>query len=523
MRPTLLLLLSLLTVVSLSQPLTPKQIDRLTEQTMKEFNVPGIAVAVISGDAVVHMKGYGVRSISTGEATDENTLFAIASNTKAFTAATLAILVDQGKISWDTKVIDVIPEFRLYDYYVTADFTIRDLLTHRSGMGLGAGDLMSWPDSADFTTGEIIHNLRFLRQTSSFRTRYDYDNMLYIVAGEVVARVAGMSWEEFTESYVMAPLGMSRSAASFQRIREKSNIIDAHVPVEGQLQVVPKQEAKRHNSVGGIYSSVSDMTRWVLLQLNGGRYGTTPERQIFSEKSHQEMWTMQTIIPVTSPGPYRTHFAGYGLGWHLTDVSGQLQVYHTGSHAGIVTRVTMLPEISVGIIVLTNQQEPAAHQAITNTIIDGYLGLQGDNWIASLKEKVLYEEAEARKITSRIWATVEEGNREAGSTGAASEITGTYSDPWFGDVVITEEEGRLRFRAVRSPKLRGEMYWYKADTFIVRWDDRTMDADAFALFQLDREGKPSAMTMDAISPLTDFSFDFHDLRFKRKSEIETTR
>jgi CubicO group peptidase (beta-lactamase class C family) len=240
---SLILLLVLASAVA-GQPLSEKKIDRLTERVMKEFNVPGIAVAVVKDDRVIHMKGYGVRSISTGEKTDEHTLFAIASNTKAFTVAALGILIDEGKLRWDTKVTDIIPEFRLYDSYVTEDFMIKDLLTHRSGMGLGAGDLMGWPDSADFSTAEIIRNLRYLKQTSPFRTRYDYDNMLYIVAGEVVARVSGQSWEDFTESRIMGPLGMNESAASFKRIKDRTNLIDAHVPVDGRLLVVPKQEAK---------------------------------------------------------------------------------------------------------------------------------------------------------------------------------------------------------------------------------------------------------------------------------------
>jgi len=184
----LLVIVTLACSVLWSQPLATKDIDRVVETTMQEFNVPGIAVAVVKDGEVIHMKGYGVSSIATGRRTDENTLFGIASNSKAFTAAALAILVDEGKLTWNTKVIDVIPEFRLYNSYVTEDFSIKDLLTHRSGMGLGAGDLMLWPDSSSFTREDIIHNLRYLRQVSPFRTKYDYDNLLYIVAGEVVAR-----------------------------------------------------------------------------------------------------------------------------------------------------------------------------------------------------------------------------------------------------------------------------------------------------------------------------------------------
>ncbi len=518
MRKLLTLLLTALWLTTAGQPLSPGKIERLAKRVMKEFNVPGMAVAVIKDGRTVTMKGYGVRSIATRQKTDEHTLFAIASNTKAFTAATLGILVDEGAISWDTRVTEIIPQFRLYSPYVTEQFTIRDLLTHRSGMGLGAGDLMSWPDSASFTIDEIIANLRYLKQVSPFRTRYDYDNLLYAVAGEVVARVSGMSWEEFTEKRIMLPLGMNESSASFQRLRSAANIIDAHVPVDGTLQVVPKQEGKIHNSVGGIYSSVSDMALWVTAMLNKGSYGAGNGKQLFSEAVHREMWSPQTFIPVTPGSTYRTNFAAYGLGWHLTDMNGYLQVYHTGSHSGIVTRVTMIPEIDLAIIVLTNQEESAAHQAVTNTILDGYLGIKGVDRVKMLKEQVVKENNRAREITGRVWEMVSEAEGREQATIDHDNFTGTYADDWWGEVIITEEDGRLRFRAVKSPKMRGVMMHYTANTFVVKWDDRTMNADAFALFTLDREGRAVEFTMEAVSPLTDFSYDFHDLRLKKKEE-----
>ncbi len=517
MKKTLSLSLMLFMVITAwSQSLISDLIDKVAEQSMQVFDVPGIAVAVVKDDRVIHMKGYGVSSIITGKRTDENTLFAIASNSKAFTAAALGILVDEGKISWETKVIDVIPEFRLYNAYVTEDFNIKDLLTHRSGMGLGAGDLMLWPDSSTFTKEEIIHNLRYLKQTSPFRTKYDYDNLLYLVAGEVVARVSGQSWEQFVEERIMKPLGMERSSPSPGRVRDRSNMIDAHVPVNGVLQVVPIYESDLLNPAGGIISSVADMTKWVMMQLNHGKYGENNGRQLLMERTHREMWTPQTIIPVRTAGPYNSHFAGYGLGWRLTDVSGYLQVSHTGGLAGIVTQVTLIPELKLGIIVFTNQQESSAFTAITNTIKEVFIGDTGNDWVKTLRENVESNRTEAKKITDEIWAKVEANRSKTGAPVDHSTYAGNYSDKWFGDVVIAEEAGKLRFKSVKSPKLRGDMLYYTGNTFIVRWDDRSMDADAYAVFTLDKEGKAAAFTMEAISPLTDFSYDFHDLSLKRK-------
>ncbi len=512
-------LLLLLVISAYPQPIKSSEIDRLTEQVMQVFNVPGIAVAVIYDNKVIHAKGYGVSSIATGKKMDENTLFAIASNTKAFTAAALGILVDEGKISWNTKVTDIIPEFRLYNSYVTEDFNIKDLLTHRSGLGLGAGDLMIWPDSAAFSKEQVIHNLRYLKQVSPFRTKYDYDNLLYIVAGEVVTRVSGTSWEEFVEERIMKPLGMTMSAASITRLKDRSNIIDAHVPVNGVLRVVPKHEGGLHNPAGGIISNVTDMSKWVIMQMNNGKYGKNPEKQIFSEEVHNEMWTPQTIIPVRGSSPYNTHFAAYGLGWNLSDVNGYLQASHTGGLMGIVTQVTLIPELKLGIIVFTNQQEGAAFFAITNAIKDSYFGIKGQDRVKEVQEWVLRNQAEAKKVTDEVWAKIDEQQRKGAQVSDPSLYMGTYTDDWFGDIIISSAEGKLRFNAVRSPKLRGDLIYYTGNTFIVRWDDRALDADAFVVFALDKNGKPSTVTMEAVSPMTDFSFDFQDLCFTRKRMV----
>lgn len=230
------------------------------------------------------------------------------------------------------------------------------------------------------------------------------------------------------------------------------------------------------------------------------------------------MWTPQTIIPVRNPGPYRSHFSAYGLGWGLTDVAGYLQASHTGGLAGIVTQVTLIPELKLGIIVFTNQQEGSAFTAITNTIKDGYLGIKGNDWVKTLKESVDRNRDEAKKITDEIWKKIEV-QRSKGVKSVDSRVyTGTFTDVWFGDIIISEESGILRLRSVRSPKMKGEMLYYAGNTFVVKWDDRSMDADAWAVFTLDKEGKAESFKMDAISPLTDFSFDFQDLSPKRKEE-----
>ncbi len=498
-----------------AQPITSKQIDELVEKTLTAFDVPGIAVAVVKDGKVIHSKGYGVRSLRTKEKVDENTLFGIASNSKAFTAASLGILMDEGKLKWDDKVIDYIPEFRMYNAYVTEEFTIRDLLTHRSGLGLGAGDLMFWPDSSNFTIKDIIYNLRYLKPVSGFRTKYDYDNLLYMVAGEVIERVSGKGYEEFVEERIMKPLQMNNSAGTWTRVKDKSNAIDAHAPVNGKVQVIPRDMFTFGNSAGGINSSVADMSKWIIMQMNEGKYGEGAGKQLFSKKVHQEMWSPQTIIPSNTTPPYNTHFSAYGLGWFLSDIKGYKQVGHTGGLGGMVTQVTLLPELQLGIIVFTNQQSGAAFSAISNTIKDSYLGIPATDRVKILSERSKANFMEADSITNGIWKAIAAEQKNNSVKVNYKSFAGTYHDNWLGDVVLIEKNGKFRFDSKRSPKLSGEVLFYRNNTFIVKWDRRNFDADAYLYFQTDKDGKPSSIKMEAISPLTDFSFDFQDLDLKR--------
>ncbi|MBP6557086.1 MAG: beta-lactamase family protein, partial [Flavobacterium sp.] len=212
-------LLVLLASFSLNAQISENEVDVLVENTLKTFNVPGIAVGIVKDGKLVFAKGYGVSNIKTQQKVDANTLFGIASNSKAFTASALAILVDEGKINWDDKVKKYLPEFKMYDDYVTNEFTIRDLLTHKSGLGLGAGDLMIWPDGHDFTPKDIVKNIQYLKPVSGFRTKYDYDNLLYVIAGEVVEKVSGKTWCDFVDERLMKPIGMNKSAASWSRLK----------------------------------------------------------------------------------------------------------------------------------------------------------------------------------------------------------------------------------------------------------------------------------------------------------------
>ena len=493
-----------------AQPLNEKAIDSLVTKAMFTFDVPGMAVAIVKDGKVVLEKGYGIRSINSSEKVDQHTLFAIASNSKAFTAAALAILVDRNKIKWDDRVINYIPEFRLYSPYVTEEFTIRDLLCHRSGLGLGAGDLMIFPDGNDFTVDELIHNLRYLKPTSGFRAKYDYNNLLFIVAGEVVKRVSGSSWNEFIEENILAPLEMNRTGSNYLRIPNKTNIVDPHAIIEDKLQVVERHVLPLIDAAGGIYSSVHDLGKWVVMQLNEGK--TIEGRQIFSPEVQRVMWTPHTVMRGRTGGVYNTHYTAYGLGWSICDVAGYGQISHTGGLPGIWTQVTLLPELQLGIIVLTNQQCSEAFASVTDGIKDGYLHIKDVDRVKLYEENFHTSQKRTKEAVEKAWS---EMNMNKGQVLNIEPFLGTYKDDWFGEVTISIADGKPWFTSKRSPKISGELISYKGNTFIAKWTDRTMEADAYVIFELDYQGEASGFKMKWVSPATDFSYDFHDLNFYR--------
>ena len=336
---------------------------------------------------------------------------------------------------------------------------------------------------------------------------------MYILAGTIVSRVSGMPWEDFIESRIMNPLGMTQSAASFKRLKNKNNVIDPHAPVDGIVKVIRRDWSEVADPAGGIYSNLTDMCKWIIMQMDNGKYGGGTKNQLFSETVHEEMWTPQTIIPVHGTTTYNTHFASYGLGWFLSDEKGYKVATHTGGLAGIVTQVTLIPEMKLGIIVFTNQQSGAAFTSITNTIKDSYYGMPKTDRIKQYHDRQMSREAEAKKITEDIWKDIDLAQKNNAAKTDLSLYAGTYNDPWFGDVVISLKNGKLWFESKRSFLITGEMKPYKGNTFVAKWTDRSLDADAYIMFDLDYQGKPSGIKMKPISPLTDFSFDFQDLEF----------
>ena len=485
---------------------------------MKEFEVPGVAVAIVKDGQVVTTKGFGVRRFGDPTRVDEHTLFGIASNTKAFTAAALAMLVDEGKISWDDPVTKHLPTFQMYDPYVTREMTIRDLLTHRSGLGLGAGDLMFWPQTT-FTRDEILHRIRYLKPASSFRSRYAYDNVLYMVAGQVVPAVTGKSWDDFVKERIFAPLGMKESNTSAKEIKPGVNAISPHTKIEGKLTPIPFNNLDNSAPAGAINSNVAEMAKWVVVQLDRGQIRSSADgRRLFSERQSRAMWSVQTPLPVNDPpaelAALRTNFAGYGLGWVLNDYRGRKVVSHTGGLAGMVSRVALIPDLNLGVVVLTNQEAGGAFQSITYHILDHYLGVPATDWTTAFR-KVAERGLAAAKETEAKQQTARAANSKPSLP--LEKYAGRYNDAWYGEATIEQrsaiDTGPLLLLFSRSPGMVADLEHWQYDTFIARWRDRGLAADAFVSFSLKPDGSIEQMKMQAVSPLTDFSYDFQDLLF----------
>lgn len=506
----------------LARPMLPEQLQDFgayVDSARKTFDVPGIAVAIVKDGHVVMEQGFGLREIGKPEKVDANTLFAIASNTKAFTAAALQQLAGEGKLKMDDRVIDHLPWFRMSDAYVTNEMRIRDLLAHRSGLSLGAGDLLYWPPTS-YSTKQVVQRLANVPIKNGFRSGYAYDNILFAVATLVIEEASGQSYADYVREHLFKPVGMDQSLIDMTGLKPGMDVAMGHAKLDFKdLKPVPPMAWLNDPGAGGIYSSVHDMAKWMNVQLAGGVLPTTgsdgkPQR-LFSEKGHQEMWSMLTPIKIGKPSipelaPLVPNFSGYGESWFLSDYRGQKLVWHTGGWPGMVSRVTMVPGLNLGVVVLTNAESGAAFNAVTYRVLDAYLNPdQKTDWVAAYDKAVKNSEAKADESLAKHEAA---RNKASKPSLALAKYAGTYRDPWYGDVIISNQNGKLRLRFSKTAQLVGTMTPWQHDTFVVRWDDRALNADAFVNFNLDVDGHITEMRMQPMSPLTDFSFDFQDLR-----------
>jgi CubicO group peptidase (beta-lactamase class C family) len=498
----------------------PKDLDAFVAQSMKTFGPPGMTVAVVENGKPVWTKGYGVRSIATNAKVDEHTAFPIGSETKAFTSAALSILVDEGKLKWTDRVVDKLPGFQMYDPYATEHMTIIDLLTHRSGLGLGEGDLLIVP-STTRSRADIVHALRYLKPVSGFREKFAYDNILYIVAGALVESVSGETWEHFVENHIFKPVGMTDSATAYD-IHAKNGIA-LHARTSGPIRGLGPQGILLHGLEGGasapagaINASAVDMAKWMEVQLSRGKL-SNGGGQLFSEAQADEMWKPIVVVSPDSFGKAASavmealspKFQDYGLGWFIENYHGHTIIEHTGAVLGAVAAQYLIPEKNVGIAVMINSEDGASRRAVAFHLMDHYLGIPDQHWNEKLKQLVDVMMAGGAKAMK---AQPEQVHPNGKSSLPMASYASVYSDPWYGTATIsTKPGGALWMKFDKTPNMEGPLTHVTADTFKATWTDKTIEA-AYVKFDV-AGGKVKDIAMRPVSPLADFSFDYQDLHF----------
>lgn len=505
---TSLLLGACATAPTPSQP-SASNFEADSRRAMEAYKSTGMVVGVMVDGKVVYTDAFGIAEEGTDIPVTEDMLFPIASISKAFTTSALAILVDRGELDWDDPIRKYIPEFAMSEPWISENFTIRDALTHRSGLPLGAGDLLFWPDGEP-TADEIIAAMPHLKPSTSFRSSYAYDNLLYVIAGEVVERVSGRSWADFVTAELLEPNGMSNCAADQTRIRDSQSVVTGHERAAGAEKGTPIDPrtafAPSIAAAAGIYCPVDDMMVWGKFWLDGAV--TADGKRLISEKQVEEMWT--GVTPKSTSGTLKraglTHQTVYGLGWNVMDFEGYKAVQHSGGAPGVISNFIIIPERDIVVFASGNDYR-AAPAILAYHIADGLIDGQDADIIGDAGMRFADSEEKARKAVADVVGTKEGA---ASPSLPLSAYTGVYTDPWYGDVTISLRDGGLFIDMSRSEILDGPLTAYDGDVFAAIWPDRSLKADAFVTFEVEN-GRVIGMTMKAISDITDFSFDFHDL------------
>jgi CubicO group peptidase (beta-lactamase class C family) len=517
MRPFAFAVLSSM-LAGLACAAPPADFAQRAEAARTQIGVPGMAIAIVEDDRVTFAKGFGVRALGKPDRVDGDTIFPTGSTGKAVTVAALAVLVDEGKIGWDDRVIDHLPIFQMYDPWATREMTIRDLLVHRSGLGLGEGDLLFVPRT-NLSREESVRRLRYLKPATSFRSGFAYDNVLYMVAGQLIESVSGETWEKFVASHVLKPAGMLHSTSDEDDRFATANRAQPHARMNGGLrgagdqQVLDEREELGRNAApaGGLAVSANDMARWLLIQLDGGKLPGGSGR-LFSEASHAQMWRPVVIqpIPERPPAlrPTQPNFSTYALGWDVEDYRGTKVIWHGGAVFGFLTAVVLLPDRHVGFSIQINSEDREITRGLMYELLDHYLGLPRTDWVAR------YREDKQQKVSEAL-ATLKARTAKADGAGPSlplARYTGTYKDPWYGNIEIATVDGRLNIDFKSTPHMGGVLEHWQYGTFVTRFDDKTIEP-AYVTFGLDADGKVDRVTMKAVSPLADFSYDYQDLLF----------
>jgi CubicO group peptidase (beta-lactamase class C family) len=484
------------------------EIEATVRATISRYQLPGVAVGVIENGNVVFAKGYGETVYGSGSPVTENTLFKIASNSKAMTAAVLARLVQQGKLHWDDPVVKHLPAFAMQDPWVSAHMTVNDLLVHNSGLPEGGGDLMLWPEPNDFTRDDIVHGLRYIKPAYGFRAGYAYDNLLYVVAGKLAEAAGGASYETLVQREVFQPLGMHGCKVGAFALKDAGSVAQPHgrdggniVPTRPDPAQVP---AIASAPAGGIRCTLGDMLLWAKNFL----VPTPAQLEWLGATQRAELWKPRTPMPISNQRRAwdNTHFYAYAYGFRLADVDGQWTVSHTGTLGGMYSMMMLLPDQRSGFVFMINGDASRARTVLGEALLKLFtapeksLGVKG------------YADALAKPVGSAAGksALPDIRKRVAVTPAQLQPWLGRWRDPWFGDVQLCAQQGAVEWRALKSPKMHGRIHRVDGRDLLV-WDDEAVDENAWLRFS--RQGEAKQMHMAKFDPQGDFSSDYEDLAF----------
>jgi len=462
--------------------------DAYVNNALKDWEAPGVAIAIVKDDKIVFAKGYGVREMGKPAPVNERTMFAIGSSSKAFTAAAIALLVDDGKLKWDDPVTKHLAGFELYDAYASQQMTVRDLLCHRSGLERGE---FLWYGSA-LDRNEIIRRVRFLKPTWSFRSNFGYQNIMYLSAGQILPAVAGQSWDDFIKARIFAPLGMKESNTSIRDLKGMDNVAAPHAKLDDKVQPVPWRNIDNIAPAGSINSNAVEMAQWLRLQLGEGSY---QGNRLISSGAVKEMHKPHTIIGNDPPWnliAQEAHFITYGLGWFLHDYHGRMVVEHGGNIDGMTAQVSMVPEEKLGMVILTNMNGSFLPVAMQYRVIDAYLGQPQKDWSATILKafkalESVGKEAEKKQVEARA--------KDTKPSLALEKYAGAYQSEMYGDLKVTLETGKLV--AHYGQAFTGDLEHWHYDTFQAKWRD-PMLGKGMVSFTLNSQGQVAEVKIDGL-------------------------
>ena len=470
-------------------------LDAYIVKSMTDWKVPGLAIAVVKDDKLVWANGFGLRNLGDGKKVDADTLFGIGSNTKAFTAAALGTLVDEGKLRWDAPVTDYLHDLKMYDPYVTRELTLRDLLSHRSGV---CGEDGVWYGT-DFTAQEIMYRLRFQKPAYGFRSQFCYSNSLYMTAGEIIPTVAGVPWAEYVRTHLLAPLHMDSTTTSVSAFTQGADVATPHAVVDNKLVPIRWDNTDNIDPAGAINSSVREMSQWMRMLLADGRYDG---RQLVSPVVIDEMETPQMLIEggddearflsALNPG---SRFYAYGLGFFMQDYAGAKVIWHSGHIDGMSAGLGLVPSQHLGVVVLSNMDQSWLPMALVWRVVDGYLHQPEKDWSSALLATVKPEYEADKAAETKLEKSYEPG----GAPLPLVAYVGTYDNELYGSVRVTLEGGKLMLHA--SKRFSADLVHWNHDTFQARWSYAYL-GKSYAIFDLDAAGRPLRLTLTGFTTYT---------------------